>query len=50
MWKGSKELGIGLAVSKNSNRADGMWYLTVVCNYSPPGNYLGEYTQNVFAA
>ena len=39
-----------MAVSANANPADGMWYLTIGCNYNPPGNYVGEYVQNVLPA
>jgi uncharacterized protein YkwD len=39
VWAGSTRVGCGLAQC-------GEWdYL--VCNYSPPGNYVGEYTANV---
>lgn len=40
VWKDCKELGIG--VKKN---AKGQVF--VVCNYNPPGNYIGKYAQNV---
>jgi uncharacterized protein YkwD len=41
VWKGTRKLGCGAAAS-----ADGQAYF-VVCNYSPQGNVLGEYAQNV---
>ncbi|XP_077988363.1 Golgi-associated plant pathogenesis-related protein 1-like [Glandiceps talaboti] len=44
VWKGSKELGLGFAPSRN--RAN-TWY--VVANYNPAGNVQGQYDQNVSA-
>lgn len=41
VWKNSKEIGIGIAVSK----LDGDTY--IVANYYPPGNYPGKYEENV---
>ena len=41
VWKSTKEVGFGLAQSKWGN-----WYS--VANYYPPGNYLGQFKQNVF--
>lgn len=40
VWKDSKQLGVGM--KKNSK---GQVY--VVCNYDPPGNYVGEYSRKV---
>lgn len=40
VWRDSKELGVGF--SKN---AKGQVF--VVCNYNPPGNYVGQHAQNV---
>ena len=40
VWKGSTELGCGMARSSS-----GAVY--VVCNYSPPGNYMGRFDKNV---
>lgn len=42
VWKNSKEVGFGLAAS------NGRHYL--VSNYFPPGNYVGQYKDNVFPA
>lgn len=39
VWKSSKELGIGFVVK------NGTWVL--VCNYSPPGNVLNQFNENV---
>uniref|UniRef100_A0A1B6C4Z3 SCP domain-containing protein n=1 Tax=Clastoptera arizonana TaxID=38151 RepID=A0A1B6C4Z3_9HEMI len=39
LWAGSEKLGVGVA--KNG------YYTFVVCNYDPPGNYKGEYAENV---
>ena len=41
VWKGSKQIGCG-ASCNNSNKC----YVT--CNYYPPGNYIGQFTSNVF--
>ena len=40
VWKGSEEMGIGKAQSK-----EGSWY--VVANYRPPGNMMGDFEKNV---
>lgn len=40
VWKGSTELGVGIA--KNGNNQ-----IFVVANYSPPGNYQGQFRENV---
>lgn len=40
VWKGSEQLGCG-SVTTSSGA------LYVVCNYSPPGNYIGEFVANV---
>ncbi|KAG4071421.1 hypothetical protein HA402_011575 [Bradysia odoriphaga] len=40
IWKGSKEIGIAAARSKSGN-------FYVVAEYYPPGNYVGEYNENV---
>ncbi|MCQ2816877.1 MAG: CAP domain-containing protein [archaeon] len=40
VWKDTKLLGVGVAQAK-----DGSWY--GVCNYYPPGNYLGKFNENV---
>ncbi|XP_065157212.1 uncharacterized protein [Atheta coriaria] len=39
VWRLSEKLGVGIA-KKNG-------HIYVVCNYSPPGNYVGNYTPNV---
>ena len=49
VWKGSSSIGHGLALSPGKD-ASGWYWLTVVANYHKPGNYLGQYTANVFAA
>jgi glioma pathogenesis-related protein 2 len=40
VWKNSGKLGCGKATSKDSK-------VFVVCNYEPPGNYQGQFAQNV---
>ncbi|XP_036226227.2 Golgi-associated plant pathogenesis-related protein 1 [Bactrocera oleae] len=42
VWKGSKCLGVAMASSGNR--------IYVVANYDPPGNYNGEYSNNVLPA
>ena len=39
VWKGTKELGIGVSCGDNG--------CYVVGNYYPAGNYIGQYTENV---
>lgn len=41
VWKDSVQLGIGIGFSNDSKT------VVVTANYSPPGNYAGEYTKNV---
>ena len=39
MWKGSTEVGCGMAVcDEGANAQSDVW----VCNYNPPGNYIGQ--------
>lgn len=40
VWRGSKNLGIGIAKS-------GKGGTYVVANYDPPGNYYGQFKENV---
>ena len=40
VWKGSREVGIGRAQSR-----DGKWF--VVANFFPAGNYIGRNAENV---
>jgi len=40
VWKNSKELGMGMAKDQSGK-------FIVVANYNPPGNYRGQYVQNV---
>lgn len=39
LWASSEYLGVGVAKTGE--------YTFVVCNYNPPGNYKGEYVDNV---
>ncbi|XP_049819265.1 Golgi-associated plant pathogenesis-related protein 1-like [Aethina tumida] len=41
VWRGSQELGVGIARAGNK---------TYVCNYYPPGNYRGQFQENVLPA
>lgn len=44
VWKASTEIGVGIATYPDSQYG----HRTVVCiNYRPPGNYLGQFEQNV---
>lgn len=40
MWKDSRELGVAVARSKTGQ-------VFVVANYSPPGNFVGCFAENV---
>jgi hypothetical protein len=40
VWKNSTELGMGMARDQTGK-------VIVVANYNPPGNYIGQFTQNV---
>lgn len=42
IWNNSVQLGIGIALTNNSQKSK------VVANYYPPGNYDGEFPANVF--
>jgi hypothetical protein len=42
VWNSTQKVGCAQAYSQNSER------LYTVCNYSPPGNYINRYAQNVF--
>jgi hypothetical protein len=41
IWKTSTKLGVGLGFSSDKKKA------YVVANYSPPGNYMGQFATNV---
>lgn len=40
IWRDSKELGVGQAQSKSGQ-------VVIVCNYDPPGNFIGSFSENV---
>lgn len=40
VWMESEELGVGMATSKTGQ-------IYVVCNYNPPGNFIGAFAENV---
>ncbi|CAF2466694.1 unnamed protein product [Rotaria sp. Silwood2] len=44
VWKSSQKLGVGIAFGNGGRTA------VVVTNYYPPGNYMGEFQQNVMRA
>jgi hypothetical protein len=45
VWKGSRSVGCGWKrCSGGKGKAQGIY---VVCQYSPAGNYLGEFEKNV---
>lgn len=41
VWKSSTSFGMGLTIDMSSNKVD------ITMNTSPPGNYIGEFQQNV---
>ena len=41
VWKGSKEFGIGKAITRENK-------VILVGQYKPPGNIIGQYEDNVF--
>lgn len=43
VWRNSEELGVGMATTKNGK----MGYVYICCNYSPPGNWIGDFERNV---
>jgi hypothetical protein len=40
VWRNSTELGMGMARDRSGK-------VIVVANYNPPGNYIGQFAQNV---
>jgi len=40
IWRNSTELGMGMASDRSGK-------IIIVGNYNPPGNYTGQFTQNV---
>jgi hypothetical protein len=48
LWKGSNEIGFGLAGSTTKDK-NGNYWLFIVAYFTPPGNVKGEYLKNVFA-
>ena len=49
VWKTSIELSLGVSVS-NIKSPDGWYWLVLVANYNPPGNYEGQFRENVMPA
>ena len=45
VWKSSTQIGCAYAVGKWGSFSNSYF---VCCNYLPAGNYIGEYTKNVF--
>merc|ERR1719189_2510620 len=43
VWNGSTKLGCGFA----HGTSQGMQCTWAVCRYTPPGNYVGQYVENV---
>lgn len=41
VWKNTRRVGIGIAWNPKKN-----WWV-IVANYSPPGNFLGHFAENV---
>lgn len=44
VWKGTQKIGAGLAFNSDRTKA------YIVAQYSPPGNYQGQYQSNVLQA
>ena len=44
VWKGTVSLGIGMATGKSET---GLFCSYVVARYRPPGDFIGEYKENV---
>lgn len=42
VWKGTTEIGCAFKTGCSG------WPITWVCQYNPPGNYLGQFEENVF--
>lgn len=49
VWKGTTHVGCATVVCPSLGNAGGSNVPFTVCNYSPPGNYDGEYGDNVLA-
>merc|ERR1719228_1372676 len=47
VWKGSTKVGCGYATGKTTMRGRTWNVAYVVCNYSPPGNYMRQFEKNV---
>ncbi len=47
VWKSTEEVALGLAFSSQTNQFNDYYYMYVVADYSPPGNFIGEYLDNV---
>ena len=47
VWKSSVEVGCGVNLNCNNKFGGGFYNSAVVCRYSPPGNWVGEYTEEV---
>jgi hypothetical protein len=47
VWKSTEEVAFGLAFSSQTNQMNNFFYMYVVADYSPPGNFIGEYLDNV---
>lgn len=41
IWKGTQQLGVGIALTNDGKS------VYVVAQYSPPGNFLGQFQENV---
>ncbi|XP_078362793.1 Golgi-associated plant pathogenesis-related protein 1-like isoform X2 [Oculina patagonica] len=48
VWKGTKKVGVAVATASKPD-ADGFYTSFVVARYFPPGNYMGQFAENVKA-
>lgn len=48
VWQSTEEVAFGLAFSSQRNSMNQFFYMYLVADYSPPGNFIGEYLDNVF--
>ena len=50
VWKNTTKVGFGYGIAKEKYQGWDMIKTIVVANYGPPGNYMGDFPNNVFKA